>query len=147
MSFEVKLITLLTSIILTSIAITLFFSSKSFLIQLLATIGVVFVFFLLLSKSVKNITIKNNQLILNYRIGKKNIDFQDIVSINKLDFNNLTMTLGSQGVFGFNGNLMDNSRASVNNRKNMIGIETKKTNYIVSIDNVDKSILYLKQKI
>lgn len=140
MSTEVKAITLLGSAVLLSIGITLFILSGLLWLKILILLAVLISFYFLLTTSLRKVTIDKNHLILNYRIGRRKIGLNEITEISRIKIDNLTMTYGSRGIFGYNGDLMESSDAYVNDRKKMLKIRTKEKDYIISINNPDLMI-------
>lgn len=140
MSTEVKAITLLGSAVLLSIGITLFILSGLLWLKILIILAVLISFYFLLTTSLRKVTIDKNHLILNYRIGRRKIDLNEITEISRIKIDNLTMTYGSRGIFGYNGDLIESSDAYVNDRKKMLKIRTKEKDYIISINNPDLMI-------
>jgi len=140
MSTEVKAITLLGSAVLLSIGTTLFTLSGLLWLKILIILAVLISFYFLLTTSLRKVTIDKNHLILNYRIGRRKIDLNEITEISRIKIDNLTMTYGSRGIFGYNGDLIESSDAYVNDRKKMLKIRTKEKDYIISVNNPDLMI-------
>jgi len=137
-STEVKIITVLTLIIFVLIIFSIFYGQTSVIniylkifISLIIAIGTIYFY----SNSLKEVKLTEKYLILKKNIGQKKIDLQNIESVNKVEFSNLTSTFSSKGFFGFNGNLMDNSITLINNRKKIVRISTLGKKYLLSVDN------------
>jgi hypothetical protein len=90
--------------------------------------------------SLNRIILNNESLILKKQIGQKEIKLKDINSVERLSNSNLTMTSGSNGVFGFVGSTMDNSVSFVKDRTQMIRILTRNKNYIISCEHPDELV-------
>jgi hypothetical protein len=84
------------------------------------------------ANSLNKIVIEEKKLTLKKNIGKIEIPVSDIIKMEKLPFSNLSMTYGSNGIFGYIGNTMDDSISIVKNKKNMVKIITKDKKYIIS---------------
>lgn len=147
MSKEVKLISFLGSFVLLFIGLSFILTQSSIHFKALILLSLLILFMILFSKSLYNIKLKKDHLILHFRLGQKRIYFKNIERIAPIHFDNLTMTMGTKGCFGFNGNLMNDTKASVNDRKNMIGIYTKKENYLFSVKHPQKFMVELKKKL
>lgn len=94
--------------------------------------------------SLNKIIVGNKHLILEKPFVKIVIPFSDIKKIEKLDYSNLSLSFGSQGVFGYIGNTMDNSISLVKDRNNMIRIFTEEKNFTISSERPGDLINDLK---
>lgn len=90
--------------------------------------------------SLNQIIVGDKHLILEKPFVKIVIPFSEITKIEKLEYSNLTMTYGSQGVFGYIGNTMDNSTSLVKDRKNMLRVFTNEKNFIISSERSDELV-------
>lgn len=98
--------------------------------------------------ALKQIVVNDTHLILEKNKGHIKIPLVDIKSIFKLENSNLPMTLGSKGFFGFTGTSMDGAIVLVQDRKNMIKIETDSgKNYMVSVANPEFLVKQIKKSI
>lgn len=143
-SKEVNIITFLVSIIFMLIMFTLFYGTSvqmniylKIFITLLIIIGTLYFY----SNSLREVELTKESLILKKNIGKKIIEIQNIDSIDKIQFSNLTSTISSKGFFGFNGFLMDDSITLINNRNKIVRVSTLGKKYLLSVDNPDELIL------
>lgn len=89
----------------------------------------------ILSSSVSNIELTDKNVVINKLIGQKILPLSTITNVKRMGFSNLTMTVGSQGFFGFVGTTMDGSSSYVKDRKKMVLIETQIGNFILSCEN------------
>ena len=142
----VKIITTGTLILLAMAALTLIASDKSYgliggIILIALILGSLIYFY---SNSLDKIILEKNMIILKKSFGQINIPKSDILEVKKLNFSNLTMTVGSKGVFGFIGTTMDDSISFVKDRKNMLRITTQNKKYIVSSENADELVSEIK---
>ncbi|HXJ98754.1 MAG TPA: PH domain-containing protein [Gelidibacter sp.] len=145
-SVFVKIATISTLIILILVALTLMTTANNYgviggTVLSILIIGTVIYFY---SNSLDKIILNKDALILKKNFGQITIPKNDIIDIQKLEFSNLPMTYGSQGIFGFIGNTMDDSVSLVKDRKNMIRITTKNNKYIVSAEESDKLVSEIK---
>lgn len=145
-SVFVKIATISTLILLILIALTLMTTANNYgviggTVVSILIIGTVIYFY---SNSLDKIILNKDALILKKKFGQIIIPKNDIIDIQKLEYSNLTMTYGSQGIFGFLGNTMDDSVSLVKDRKNMIRITTKNNKYIVSAEESDKLVSEIK---
>lgn len=145
-SVFVKIATISTLIILILVALTLMTTANNYgviggTVLSILIIGTVIYFY---SNSLDKIILNKAALILKKNFGQIVIPRNDIIDIQKLEFSNLPMTYGSQGIFGFLGNTMDDSVSLVKDRKNMIRITTKNNKYIVSAEESDKLVSEIK---
>lgn len=145
-SVFVKIATISTLIILILVALTLMTTANNYgviggTVLSILIIGTVIYFY---SNSLDKIILNKDALILKKNFGQIIIPKNDIIDIQKLEFSNLPMTYGSQGIFGFLGNTMDDSVSLVKDRKNMIRITTKYNKYIVSAEESDKLVSEIK---
>jgi hypothetical protein len=97
------------------------------------------------ANSLNKIIIDKDYLILKKNLGQIKISKQEITSITKMGYSNLTMFYGSKGVFGFIGSTMDNAFSWVKDRNKMVKIITKRKNYILSADEPDKMVSDIKK--
>ncbi len=144
----VKLITLSTFTLLVLVAFVLIIvegrlGSVSGIIFLVVVMGSAFYFY---SQSLKELIITDTNLILKKNLSKVVIDFEDIESVVKLKYADISMVIGSKGVFGFLGKTMDGSTSYVKNRKKMVHIITADKKYLISCDERDAFVEKLKQK-
>lgn len=147
-SVFVKIATISTLIILILVALTLMTTANNYgviggTVLSILIIGTVIYFY---SNSLDKIILNKDALILKKNFGQITIPKNDIIDIQKLEFSNLPMTYGSQGIFGFIGNTMDDSVSLVKDRKNMIRITTKNNKYIVSAEESDKLVSEIKTR-
>ena len=145
-SVFVKIATISTLIILILVALTLMTTANNYgviggTVLSILIIGTVIYFY---SNSLDKIILSKDALILKKNFGQIIIPKNDIIDIKKLEFSNLPMTYGSQGIFGFLGNTMDDSVSLVKDRRNMIRITTKNNKYIVSAEESDKLVSEIK---
>ena len=145
-SVFVKIATISTLIILILVALTLMTTANNYgviggTVLSILIIGTVIYFY---SNSLDKIILNKAALILKKNFGQIIIPKNDIIDIKKLEFSNLPMTYGSQGIFGFLGNTMDDSVSLVKDRRNMIRITTKNNKYIVSAEESDKLVSEIK---
>lgn len=145
-SIFVKIATAGTLIIITMVALTLFAIDKSYyliggIILITLLFGTLIYFY---ANSLDKIILEKNMIILKKNIGQINIPKSDILEVNRLNFSNLTMTVGSKGVFGFIGNTMDDSVSFVKDRKKMLRITTRNKKYILSSENADELVSEIK---
>lgn len=145
-SVFVKIATISTLIILILVALTLMTTANNYgviggTVLSILIIGTVIYFY---SNSLDKIILSKDALILKKNFGQIIIPKNDIIDIKKLEFSNLPMTYGSQGIFGFLGNTMDDSVSLVKDRRNMIRITTKNNKYIVSAKESDKLVSEIK---
>lgn len=145
-SVFVKIATISTLIILILVALTLMTTANNYgviggTVLSILIIGTVIYFY---SNSLDKIILNKDALILKKNFGQITIPKNDIIDIQKLEFSNLPMTYGSQWIFGFIGNTMDDSVSLVKDRKNMIRITTKNNKYIVSAEESDKLVSEIK---
>ncbi len=148
MSIEVKLITVLTSLILLCLALYLFVSQELIGFKIVVFLCTILVFYFLVSNSLATIAITDDELILHYHFRKKEIKINTIENITKIGFNNLSTFAGSKGVFGYNGYLVSaDSKIYVNDRKSMVKIVTSRRNYMVSIDDPESLIREIEEKL
>lgn len=145
-SVFVKIATISTLIILILVALTLMTTANNYgviggTVLSILIIGTVIYFY---SNSLDKIILNKAALILKKNFGQIVIPRNDIIDIQKLEFSNLPMTYGSQGIFGFLGNTMDDSVSLVKDRRNMIRITTKNNKYIVSAEESDKLVSEIK---
>lgn len=146
-SVFVKIATISTLIILILVALTLMTTANNYgviggTVLSILIIGTVIYFY---SNSLDKIILNKAALILKKNFGQIIvIPRNDIIDIQKLEFSNLPMTYGSQGIFGFLGNTMDDSVSLVKDRRNMIRITTKNNKYIVSAEESDKLVSEIK---
>jgi len=145
-SFSVKLITIGIIIVMGIVVFSIFTLKEKY-----GTIGGIVISLIILStliyffaNSFKKIIIGEKNLTIEKNIGKIEIPFSEIIKIEKLAFSNLSMTYGSKGVFGYNGNTMDNSISMVNDRKKMVRIITKGKKYTISSDKPKELISEIK---
>lgn len=145
-SVFVKIATISTLIILILVALTLMTTANNYgviggtVLSILIIRTVIYFY----SNSLDKIILNKDALILKKNFGQITIPKNDIIDIQKLEFSNLPMTYGSQGIFGFIGNTMDDSVSLVKDRKNMIRITTKNNKYIVSAEESDKLVSEIK---
>ena len=147
-STYVKIVTTSAIILLAFIPLTLINANKNYgLIGgiVLGTIilGAVIYFY---AKSLDKIILEKEMIVLKKNVGQIKIPKLDIVDIHQLDYSNLTMTYGSQGVFGFIGSTMDDSTSFVKDRKNMVRIITKNKKYIVSSERPGELVKEIKAR-
>lgn len=145
-SVFVKIATISTLIILILVALTLMTTANNYgviggTVLSILIIGTVIYFY---SNSLDKIILSKDALVLKKNFGQIIIPKNDIIDIKKLEFSNLPMTYGSQGIFGFLGNTMDDSVSLVKDRRNMIRITTKNNKYIVSAKESDKLVSEIK---
>ncbi|AQY22887.1 PH domain-containing protein [Riemerella anatipestifer] len=143
-STEVNIITGLTLIILSLLIVALFYNNISeevnvyFKFGILLIVSLVAMYFY--ANSLKKIKITDKHLILQKNIGCQMIPLDNIKSVNKAEFSNLTATFSSKGFFGFNGTLMDDTVTFVNDRKNMVKISTFEKKYLLSVNTPNEFI-------
>lgn len=94
----------------------------------------------ILSSSVSNIELTDKNVVINKLFGQKIIPYSTITNAKRMGFSNLTLTVGSQGFFGFVGTTMDGSSSYVKDRKKMVLIETQKGNFILSCENPEELV-------
>lgn len=142
----VKLVTIGTLVLLVLASLTLMTINSSYgviggTILNVLIIGTVIYFY---ATALEKIMLEKDNLILKKKVGKITISKIDIISVNKLEYSNLTMTCGSKGFFGFIGSTMDDSVSLVKDRKNMLRIVTKDKKYIVSAEKRGELINEIK---
>lgn len=148
-SKEVKIISALSIVLLAIIvgSVLLMNVSGMALLTRLIIVGFIFLAFLyFFSISLKRIVIKDDSLVLDKNIGGERINLQTISRTELLAFSNLTTTYGSKGIFGYNGSLMDDSKALVNDRSKMVKIYTPDKNYIISCDEPEKLMAEIEKR-
>lgn len=145
-SFSVKLITIVIVIVMGIVIFSILTLNEKYGIISGIVISLIILSTLIYfyAKSLKKILIGERNLTLEKNIGKIEIPFSEIIKIEKLEFSNLSMTYGSNGVFGYNGNTMDDSISMVNDRKNMIRIITNEKKYTISSDRPKELINDIK---
>ncbi len=145
----VRIITVgfVTTIFLLLVAISLRFHSSGVSPLIIPAITIFLTLLTLYMNSLQQIELNDFRLILRKPFGKIVINVKDITSVERLSGSNLTMTWGSQGVFGFYGSTMDNASSFVKDKTKMVGISTGRKKYIISCDNPDKLVSELKTKI
>lgn len=147
-SFFVKVVTLGTLILLALVGMSLIVTNHN-----LGTIGGIILLFGLIvvviyfsANSVVQIIVTEDALILKKNLGQIKIPKNQITSIAKMEFSNLTMTYGSQGFFGFIGKTMDNSKSYVKDRKHMVKITTVNNSYLISSKDLEQLVADIKQR-
>lgn len=81
-------------------------------------------------------------------MGKIEIAFSEIKSINTLQPTAITMTMGSKGFFGFVETKMDGTVSLIKNRKQMILLTTTSNKkYLFSCDNKSDLVAAVSTKI
>lgn len=147
-STEVKIITSFTLAVFALIIFSLFYGRITeniylkIFILLIITIGTLYFY----SNSLNKIKLTDKYLILEKNVGQRIIDLQNIDSMKKIEFSNLTSTISSKGFFGFNGNLMDSSITLLNDRKKILKISANGKSYLLSVDNPDELISNVKSQ-
>ena len=101
------------------------------------SVAIAAMLFYFYANSLNKILLEKDNIVLKKNIGQIKILKADILEVNRLEYSNLPMTHGSNGVFGFIGNTMDNSFSLVKDRKSMIQITTKNKTYILRSENAD----------
>ena len=96
--------------------------------------------FIFYANSLNKIILERDVVVLKKNIGEIKIPKSNIQEVDQLAYSNLTMTSGSNGVFGFIGKTMDNSISMVKDRKKMIRITTNNKKYILSVDRPDELV-------
>ena len=134
-SFFVRMATFVAMLIAIFIVLTLFRSGDyGLIVGTVLSILILFTIAYLFSISLHKVIVTETAVILKRRIGKIKIEKSGIVNISELQFANLNLTYGSQGVFGFIGNTKDNSLSLVKDRRNMIKIISEGKTYIISTE-------------
>lgn len=138
----VKIATIGTLALLALVVMSLIISKNNYgaiggIIILILTVGTAAYFY---TNALATINVTKDSLILKKNYGQIRIPKNDIITVAKMEYANLTMTYGSQGVFGFIGKTMDGSISLVKNRKNVVKITTKNKSYLVSTSEPEKLI-------
>ena len=99
------------------------------IVSSLVLLGVGAYFF---ANSPKNLIVDKNTVTIEKNFGKVKIAKADIQKVGTLANNNLAMTVGSKGFFGFLGKTMGNSQSFVKDRSQMIKLETSNGDFVLS---------------
>ena len=112
--------------------------------------GIIMILFILIyPNSLSNVCVGEKEIVLEKPFNKIVIPYIDFIRIERIENSNLSMTYGSQGIFGYIGSTMDNNISFVKDRNIMIRIITTDKKYILSCETPDDLIRHLtiKQKI
>ncbi|MEO8933575.1 MAG: PH domain-containing protein [Xanthomarina sp.] len=145
-SFTVKLITIgiIVSMGMLIFSISALNDNYGTLSAIILSVIILVALIYFYANSLNKIIVSEKHLTLKKPFSKIEIPLSDLIRIERLEFSNLSMTSGSQGIFGYIGNTMDGSICMVKDRKKMIRIITKEKNYTISSEKPADLINYLK---
>lgn len=149
-SNSVKVITFGGILILITVLISIVFLNQeySLLIAIIVGASILSFFLYFFANSLNKVMLQDKSLILKKNMGKIEIAFSEIKSINTLQPTAITMTKGSKGIFGFVGTTMDGTVSLIKNRKQMILLTTTSNKkYLFSCDNKSDLVAAVSTKI
>lgn len=97
------------------------------------------------AKALDKIIVEKEGVVLKTNVGQIYIPKSELIGVEKLGSSSLTMTYGSNGVFGFIGNTMDDSISFVRDKKHMLKITTISKKYILSSERSDELIASIRK--